>query len=142
MLLGSAEWQLEVVCWSLKLVKWNISWHRGGQEDNRVGSVVTCCWWSAGGPLCNPPLCHPPYKHFLAVLSWPPSGEWWYSGGRVGYLITSSGLLADCWSSCGGLVQKRPANTILPVTLGWKLTLCCWSQQSGDLRLAVGSQNQ
>ena len=42
-----------------KPVKWNISRHRGGQEDKRVDSVVACHWWSAGGPPCNPPLSHP-----------------------------------------------------------------------------------
>ena len=40
MLQGSAEWQLEVGCWQPKLVKQNISRHRGGQEDHKVGSVA------------------------------------------------------------------------------------------------------
>ena len=38
-----------------------------------------------------------PYKHFLAVWSWPPSGEWRYSGSRGDHLFTSSSLLVDHW---------------------------------------------
>ena len=34
------EWWLEVGCWPPKPVKRNISRHRDGQEDKRVGSVA------------------------------------------------------------------------------------------------------
>ena len=68
-LLESAEWWLEVGCWWTKLVKQNISRHRGGQEDKRVGSEVA----SLGGP---------PAAHLAAYLcatqwmtvGWPPWG--------------------------------------------------------------------
>ena len=40
----SAEWQLEIGCWRPKPVKWNMSRHRGGQEDKRVGSEMASLW--------------------------------------------------------------------------------------------------
>ncbi len=82
---------------------------------------------------------HIPYKHFW---SWPPSGEWQYSGGRGSHLFTSSSPLANHWSSWGGSAQRRPAATIQPVILAWKLTLCHWGRQSCGLRMADGPQNQ
>ena len=80
-LLESAEWWLEVGCWWPKPVKWNISRHRGGQEDKTVGSKVTSLWWPAGGPPCRMPLCHPVYKGRLATIGWLfssslPAGHW------------------------------------------------------------------
>ena len=65
--LGSVEWWLEVGCWTPKPVRWNISRHRGGQDDKRVGSVAACPWRPAGGPPCNPPLCHPVGEGGLAT---------------------------------------------------------------------------
>ena len=81
--LGLAEWQLVVSYWPLKPVKWNISRHRGGQEDKRVGSVAACCWQYTSGPPCNPPLCHPVGEGQLAVQWWLasgglPAGHWCY----------------------------------------------------------------
>ncbi len=60
--LGLAECRLEVSCWPPKPVKRNISRHRGGQEDERVGSV----WQAAGGLPCNPTLSHPGSEGQLA----------------------------------------------------------------------------
>ena len=79
---------------------------------------------------------------FLAVWSWPPSGEWQNNGSRGGHLITPSSLLAVHWSSWGGSAQRSPAAIIQPVILGWKQILCCWGRQSRGLRSAVGSENQ
>ena len=51
----------------------------------------------------------------------------------------SSGPLEDMR---GGVAQGRPDATIQSVVLGFKLTLCHWSRQSGSIRLDVGGQNQ
>ena len=48
-----------------------------------------------GGIFSKFQFCELPYKFVLAMWSWPPSGEWQYSGGRGGCLITSSSPLAD-----------------------------------------------
>ncbi len=60
--LESANWELEVGCWWQKPVKQNISRHRGGQEDKRVGSVEACCRQSTGSrpplSLLSYPLAH------------------------------------------------------------------------------------
>ncbi len=81
--LESVEWWLEVGCWPPKPVKQNISRHRGGPEDKRVGSVVACPWRPAAGPPCNPPLSHPEGEGGLAdqgqlTPGGPPAGRWCY----------------------------------------------------------------
>ena len=81
--LGLAEWWLQVGCWRLKPVRQNISRHRGGREDKRVGSVAACRQRSAGGPPCNPPLSHPVGEGQLAdqwqlASGGPLVGRWCY----------------------------------------------------------------
>ena len=79
--LGSVEWRFEVGCWLPKPVKWNISRHRGGQKDKRVGSVAACHWWSIGGPPCKLTLNHPVGEGWLA-------DQWQLAPG---------GPLVGCW---------------------------------------------
>ena len=81
--LGSAEWGLDVGLWPPKPVKWNISRHRGRQEDKSVGSVVACCQRSDGSPTCNLTLSHPVGEGWLAnqwqlASGSPPAGHWCY----------------------------------------------------------------
>ncbi len=75
--LGLAKWWLEVGCWLPKPVKQNISRHRGGHADKRVGSVAAFCQWSTGSTPCNPPLSHPVGEGGLAIQGhcpWRPTG--------------------------------------------------------------------
>ena len=78
-----------------------------------------------------------PYKHFLAMWSWPPSGEWWYSGSRGSHLITSGSLVIIRKVGTHKASRYYPAsNTRLeadPVPLGsakwWCEVGCCLPKQ-------------
>ncbi len=63
-----AEWWLEVSCWWPKPGKQNISRHRGGQEDKRVGSKVASLWQPAGSSPCSPLAAH--LEAYLCATQW------------------------------------------------------------------------
>ena len=75
MLLELAEWELEMGCWQPKPVEQNISRHRSGEEDKRVGSEVASHWQPAGGQPCSPPLCHLVDEGQLAAMGWLSSSS-------------------------------------------------------------------
>ena len=52
-------------------MKWEISRHKGGQEDKRVGSVVGSPRQPAIGLPCSLPLCHPVDEGQLAIMGIP-----------------------------------------------------------------------
>ena len=50
-------------------MKQKISWHRGGQEDKRVGSDVASLQWPSRG-LPGRHLCHPVDEGLLTSMGW------------------------------------------------------------------------